>query len=414
MSSSKDKKILAIIGLANIFFFYIGVLGVGNDIYSYLFKRGRFGDFDVNTLFQVLKAIPNPSIPAQFPAFDILWVRVFEPHSLLLLTCSILAGVLLPWILTLRLLSLRLKRLGVLCACLILFGYPFIFAFFRGNPVIASALWCIFGVFSYLYGLKKTSIFSIILASLIHPASTPFLVIFLADSNKTFVKALFLAFLLQLACYFLIGRNLLLTLTNQFSSLEMYKTYYALMGWGDLYNNSLFIIFRLAMPLQKEFLTFLISFLPIFLIGFILFRFLNIKSMYGRNLATIFVGVYFVPVYVILASPVSADYKLMYLYIPIIFMLISKYYRYPFWILLGIIIPKHFIFFSSYWLINYPNSLLVFSNIRDIHSIGITVNSLINPILLLVVLFASFKEIGVLVHGLNQFKFLSKLNQSSF
>ena len=72
-------------------------------------------------------------------------------------------------------------------------------------------------------------------------------------------------------------------------------------------------------------------------------------------------------------------------------MILVKFYNWPFVILLISILPKHFIFFSSYWLENYPNSILVYAGL--LKSIGLTSNSLVNPIILTFAFYSSEKHI---------------------
>ena len=216
----------------------------------------------------MIKTHPRANDSGQFPAFDIIYTRIFNSNKTFLIVSNLILGIFIPLTLLYKLLAEQFpKGKALLAICIIIFGYPFLFAFFRANPILGSAMWGIFGVFSFIYNKYKTAFFSILFASLIHPASAFLGLIFLKNGIKEFLKITFAILFAQLFCYYLIDYDLFHSLHNQFSSLKHYKIDYVYGNFGDLYNNSLYFLTKLIFPKYHKF--FLI-FTPIFLMLIIL------------------------------------------------------------------------------------------------------------------------------------------------
>lgn len=384
-NKKKINTVIFITCLVNILLFTLGVNGIGNDIWGFLTGNGKFGDFNIDIIFDVVKTHPRPNDSGQFPAFDIIYTKFFDPYKYLLLASNILIGVCIPLYLIYKLSSEK-YILGLYVVIIIITSYPFLFAFYRANPILGSTLWCTFGVFCFLDNKNRRSIFSITLASLIHPTAGIFCLIFIRDGLKNFLLSLFLIIFSQLLCYYLINYDLVSTLYNQFSSLERYKTDYVFGNYGDLYNNSLFILAKIIFYKHQSFLHLFLSTAPLVLAMIILIQGIRITKAYGFKSFCNSMAIYYLPIWVILSTGVAADYRLLYLNIPIVFMLINNYYKLPLFLLIFACLPKHFLFFSSYWLGLHPNALLVYPSLPAITGVGVTLNSLINPAILLIAL----------------------------
>ncbi len=378
---------------SNIFLFLLGYFGVGNDIFSSLIGWEIFGRFDdFKNLSAFANRIPNKDIHIQYTSFLIYLGRILPSNFILILT--IIFGLTLPIFLIYRKVNAFRTNYGLWYVLLITMSYPFIFAFFRGNFILPAVLWAILSLLTFF--LNKGSedqiqndnylpAFALVFASLLHPATSILSLVFVSDNFKKFLKIILSILLLNLFFYSLLDKSLSSTLLNQIESLKLYKTTYVFGGAGDLYNNSLFLLFKIIFFGNDTFLTFFLSLIPFFMGVTIFLRMISINRHYGSQNTTFLFGIYFLPVAIIILSPVSADYKLLFLYLPIIFMFIKKYYEIPFFLFLFSIMPKHFIFFSSYWLSGHPDAIMVYPDL--IKTLGITLNSIINPIILFISIF---------------------------
>ncbi len=126
-------------------------MGVGNNIWDFLTGLGRFGDFHPDIIFDIIKTRPLANDSGQFPAFDIIYTRIFNSNKNYLIISNLLLGIFIPLTLLYKLLAEQFpKGKAFLAICIIVFGYPFLFTFFRANPILGSAMWGIFGVFSFI------------------------------------------------------------------------------------------------------------------------------------------------------------------------------------------------------------------------------------------------------------------------
>jgi hypothetical protein len=81
MKNISINKTLFILIFLNLLFFYLGRMGVGNDIWNFLTGLGKFGDFHPDIIFDMIKTHPRANDSGQFPAFDIIYVRIFNSNK---------------------------------------------------------------------------------------------------------------------------------------------------------------------------------------------------------------------------------------------------------------------------------------------------------------------------------------------
>ena len=128
---------------------------------------------------------------------------------------------------------------------------------------------------------------------------------------------------------------------------------------GDLFNNSIFLVLKVIS--KNTHLNFLLNTIFIINITIILY------CLYIRFKYNSFLFLLILPVSTILFSPVSADYRLLYLFIPLIFLIKSNKFIMASYFLI-IILPKNLIWYTS------------------LSTWGITINSFINPVMLFLLL----------------------------
>lgn len=364
----------------NVVFFIIGKLGIGNDILGYMTGAGKFDDF--YDLFGYASTIPSSDSPIQYTALAIIFGRIFDHHQIVGLIIILFVGIFPPIFLIKREILKYVDKNRLIYIFFILSSYPVLFALFRGNPTLIAVLWTISGVLAFISGDALTSRSSLIIGSFFHPVPALFSVLFLKDGVMSFLKVGLLICVFQLVFYSILGNPLLETMTDVSLSLEKYKVDYIMGGKGDLYNNSLFFIIKIFFMDDISILNFALIFIPLFLLVVVILKAYAGYRIYGRNSALFMFGLYFVPIYLVISSPVSADYRLAYLLVPVVLMLLTRSFGLPFFLLLAALVPKHFVFFSSHWLNLHPEASLVYPDL--IKTTGITLNSVLTPTLLLI------------------------------
>jgi len=364
----------------NVVFFIIGKLGIGNDILGYMTGAGKFDDF--YDLFGYASTIPSSDSPIQYTALAIIFGRIFDHHQIVGLIIILFVGIFPPIFLIKREILKYVDKNRLIYIFFILSSYPVLFALFRGNPTLIAVLWTISGVLAFISGDALTSRSSLIIGSFFHPVPALFSVLFLKDGVMSFLKVGLLICVFQLVFYSILGNPLLETMTDVSLSLEKYKVDYIMGGKGDLYNNSLFFIIKIIFMDDISILNFALIFIPLFLLVVVILKAYAGYRIYGRNSALFMFGLYFVPIYLVISSPVSADYRLAYLLVPVVLMLLTRSFGLPFFLLLAALVPKHFVFFSSHWLNLHPEASLVYPDL--IKTTGITLNSVLTPTLLLI------------------------------
>jgi hypothetical protein len=381
----------------NIGFFIIGKLGIGSDILGYMSEAGRFDDF--YNLFPFAPTIPNPDSPIQYTALAIILGRLLSHHQMAALILILVIGIFLPIFLIRRNIFKYFDKNSLFYLIFIITSYPILFAFSRGNPTIIGALWSIAGVLAFVSGETFISKSSFFIGSLFHPAPAIFSLLFLKNGLASFAKMIMLIFIAQLSLYTALGKPLLATMADIAMSLEKYKADYVIGGGGDLYNNSLFFIFKIAFIDNMPVINFALQLIPLFIFAVLFIKTYAAYKSYGKNSAFYIFGLYLLPIALVISSPVSADYRLAYLLIPVILMLLTRSFGLPLFLLLAALLPKHFIFFSSYWLSMHPDATLVYPDL--IKTVGITINSFLTPPILLFCLFITNASIMKFIHKLS-------------
>jgi hypothetical protein len=272
-----------------------------------------------------------------------------------------------------------------------------LFALFRGNAALIASLWSIAGILTFTSGNLFLSRSSFIIGSLFHPVPAFFAVLFLKDGIVSFLKIALPIGVIQLTLYSVLGKPLLEILTIVSMSLDNYKAGYIIGSAGDLYNNSLFIFFKLFFVNDVQSLNSALQLIPLFIFSWVIWKTYKGYKIYGKNSAFLMFGVYFLPICLVISSPVSADYRLSYLLIPVVLMLLTRSLGLPLFLLLAVLIPKHFVYFSTSWLGIHPDATFVYP---DMNNIGITLNSLLNPPLLLACLFTPNSLVMKFIHKL--------------
>jgi len=341
---------------------------------------GKFDDF--YDLFGYASTIPSSDSPIQYTALAIIFGRIFDHHQIVGLIIILFVGIFPPIFLIKREILKYVDKNRLIYIFFILSSYPVLFALSRGNPTLIAVLWTISGVLAFISGDAFTSRSSLVIGSFFHPVPALFSVLFLKDGVMSFLKVGLLICVFQLVFYSILGNPLLETMTDVSLSLEKYKVDYIMGGKGDLYNNSLFFIIKIFFMDDISILNFALIFIPSFLLAVVILKAYAGYRIYGRNSALFMFGLYFVPIYLVISSPVSADYRLAYLLVPVVLMLLTRSFGLPFFLLLAALVPKHFVFFSSHWLNLHPEASLVYPDL--IKTTGITLNSVLTPTLLLI------------------------------
>lgn len=382
--------VLTIMLIVNVVMFYLGAHGVGNDIYGYLVGPGVFDDF--KNIYAYAKTLPDPKNAMQYTAFTILYGRFFEHDQVLGNTLMVILGILVPIMMLIRVIKEYYNKESLFYAGFILASYPVVFAFFRGNPAIVSFLWVINSVLYFFIGRMRGSYVFLLVATLFHPAPAVFGFMFVLKGFSRLLLVAASVMLMHLLLYFALGPSLMETMSAVKASLVVYKEGYVYGGGGDLYNNSLFMLVKLLFKGDVDVLGYALKgIFPVMVMLLLLMMYMFYRD-HSLQDAIAIVVVYYIPIFMAITSPVSADYRLVYLLIPIVFMFLSGYSGLNMYLLLVVILPKHFVFFSSYWIGLHPDSVWVYPDI--IRTIGVTLNSYINPVLLLIAYLYRDKELS--------------------
>lgn len=392
MTKYSLKTIVLLLLAINLIFFAAGRLGIGNDIFGFMTQAGRFDDFF--NLFNFAIDLPNPNSAIQYTGVSIFLGRIFI-NSQILATYIAIIFIIFPLLIIYHLVSQIDEKKSKWIIIFLVISYPFLFGFFRGNPTLIGVLWSIVAIIAFNCSKYKLSKFAIIFGSLFHPVPALFSILFLCRGLKQFIYLNFQILLCQLISYLVLDFNIILTLNKISKSLNVYKTEYIIGGGGDLYNNSLFFILKIINDGNDTFINNALTFIPIFVLLVAIIQFLYAVKSYDLKSSIYAICIYYLPLFIVISSPVSADYRLGYLLIPIALMLIYSFYTIPLFLLLIIITPKHFIFFSSYVKHMHPNDIFVYPDL--INTLGITLNSLINPFFLLLALLYPINHIIPLV-----------------
>lgn len=224
------------------------------------------------------------------------------------------------------------KRQSIISLIIISFlSYPFIFAIDRGN--IEIYLYLFLSLFFYFYYIKKNEILSIVFLSIaigmkLFPAV--FLVILFKDKQyKQLFLTIVVTIVLSIGSLSLVSGALLDNIKLFISVLSNYSQLYIIGSPGHAaglgFNNSLFGFIRLAGPniymlnyynnaeiVLRAYLIFSLFFFSLISL-YILLK----ENVLWKQIALLVFCMNLLPY-------VSADYKLIHIYIPLLFFLISK------------------------------------------------------------------------------------------
>jgi hypothetical protein len=210
-------------------------------------------------------------------------------------------------------------------------------------------------------------------------------VLFLKDGVMPFLKMCLLMVSLQLALYAALGKPLLDTLRDVGLPLDVYKSAYIIGRSGDMYDNSPFLLFKFFWGGDIQMLNFFLWFMPLIIWSIVCFKAYACYRADGKNSALFLLGFYLIPVGLVITSPVSADYRLAYLLIPVILMLLTRSFGLSLFLLLAVFLPKHFVYIYSESFGMYPSATFIYLMFPTV--IITTINALLNPLLLLICVF---------------------------
>lgn len=335
--------------------------------------RGRFSDF--YDIIHVAKNYPNIGsyciTPYHYYLYEIFNKLKINPNTLFI-TYN-LAIVILSSLVVVKL--KKIFSISTNSIYLLIYSYPVLFGLWRGNTEVLS-FFLLFLASIYLYKQDATKSFKWVLFSVFtKPNFLIYAILYIKSINKkTFLQGMFfiaITFLLVLAF-----DNPKHVLDISSACLVKYVDSYIVGDGGTLFNNSLYGLIKSTMyslysyheaniisnSIYSNFIKF--WWLIYGAIGFYAVR----KHSYEASLFIIIASFIFL-------YPISADYRLASLCIPLLFMIATNYEKWKFVIYTTtvIMLPKHIIWFRLTEL-----------------DVNVTLNSFVNPILLLVAIIIVF------------------------
>jgi hypothetical protein len=389
--------------------FAIGELGVGYPIFKFLFLGyGKFGDFVdglvltpayFSSLLADMETFSQPQGPPVLVFYD-FWrsitpdlavtdsnlIKIYQVFLIL-----ILLALIFLWVLN------KISN-SIKYSIFLIFTYPFLFLFGRGNPDLI----CVILLGLAIWALQKSRFTSsAVLIGLMGAFKIPYLALAILFIPARRVKMLIYT---SLSFVFFFFGSLL---TRPYGMLEQLKTFqiiteryfrdYALGDGGHLFNTSVFGLTKTLGYLltKQDFKTIeqLLDFNSALLIlyyGIVVLILVAIGFYYSWHAGALTLPnekllpeVLFAATLILIALPqVSADYRLALLLPPLAWMIgsNSKLISPKLLIISSILfLPKHFIQFDH-------NDLLRGTS---------TLNSIANPIILLIMLFQTLKFLGI-------------------
>lgn len=356
---------------------------------SFMIEKGVFDDF-LNSI-EISVLLPDSKSSFIITPFSIIILKHLKNYN----KPYIFLYVYLVISIVIMIISLKILKINYLYRIVYLISYPMLFAISRGNPFLLSFSLFFLGFSVYYRQINvRNNITNILitLSLLIHPGCFLMIASFSNNfykKNNNNIKIIAIMYTISNIIIILLlsnfdFKNYICFIYSYMSSLNMYKNEYILKNSGMLFNNSLFGLFK-------------------FLVYFIEINFhsspISTKTFYFLNNLISLVIIYFIivknkiifidkiiifAILTVLTPSVSADYKLLILIYPLIYInlninklnldcekiLYSKIY----FIILCIIIPKHLIFF-------YNDSGFM-----------ATIQTLVNPLLCLFILYLIYKK----------------------
>jgi hypothetical protein len=346
---------------------------------SFMTERGVFDDFfnSVNWAFE----LPNPKSSYLLTPLMIFLSRCFYFAPKLSHATFILAGFVI-WANGLR----GFVKNSIVIP--LLFSYPILFAISRSNGIyISSALMLM--SYSFAYGRNQNISLSVFLSALsvsFHPGS---LMLAFALPFKSYVinwRIIAYTGLVNLGIiYYLSGGNVFDYFYIYSKSLSLYKIDYILGGGGSLFNNSIYGPIKLLIIYFSESKDGLYN-------SLIRFNDFYEKFLTLLAISTLFISIFYknwIRKILLLTSvsllfpQISADYKLEFIVIATSILIYAfenkllssnpQFYR-LFTVFILIILPKHYVFYR------------VFDSLGEFF----TLQSIINPLLLILAIYLIF------------------------
>jgi hypothetical protein len=281
-------------------------------------------------------------------------------------------------------------------ALLVALSYPCLFAIARGNMEIELFLLIFVAMLSLFQGRGGVAEVLIFLASLVKPFILIFLAITALDRPYRAAGLIVASACTNLFLLYLLGHSNFDALPRYFSVVNNYKQVMALGGIGDLYNNSSFIIGKILLGASSQLVLYITALLTALIVGISYLLACRTLGVFNRfnaskiHTALVFATIFYFPLVICWCIPVSADYRLSYFLMSVYFLVTAGSYYFSektkillLWIYFLILIPKHFIVFglTGQFPIN-SSGILRFAALPP--TVEITVQSIVNPILMLV------------------------------
>lgn len=345
-----------------------------------LVGNGRFDDW-WGTIFAVLKYPETTSFICTVPWMHIAFLKplgaILGPYTLHI------AYILLALLVFTPLYQYLSNKIGKLNALLIIFTYPLIFAFWRGNTDLIIFGLILGGCISYKENRIKSSLIWFGIAATFKPFALLYLLIFKIRDLTANYKIIFSGTVLVIILILIGNPNFFNSLGVMSDCARDYTNAYLIGEGGTLHNNSLWGLFKFVVYSSigdlnsiKETISAFSWYIKIWpIIAVLLFLSIknNIKIFKCDEISS---SIFLLNLITVLLLPISPDYRLYLVSISLILLSInevSSHYNKSFMVIfmLMILLPKHVL-----WL--------------DYFGVNFTINGPINAVLLLAILLYLF------------------------
>ena len=359
-------------------------------------QLGKFDDFFNN--FHFGRILPNPKESYMMSPFLIAFFKIVPTKFKFIQFLIFIFSSLYIYYNSLK--KYKIKKIYII---LFFLSYPILFSISRGNIDLLASSFLIIFIFNFLKSDLDKSLKFLLISILLKPTNLLFIFLFKFNFLIKNFKLLFIFFIVNLLCILIVSFDVIEYITNYFKMLSNYKDAYVIGGGGSLFNNSSWGFYKwyslnisfsgnnffeaLSAPqvLPYGVYTEAIDAIKYYLNYFnkISLIFIAISIVLNYLTKNNYLKIIIITLTTILFSPISADYRLINILIIFLILIndfemisIAKIYKYFMILVLSIvIIPKHFI---SFW-VQSPYEF-----------VPMTINSLINPLMLLIALIISY------------------------
>lgn len=381
ISLTKKESLIVVITMVQLsLILFLGNSVLGYPTYEFLVGAERFDDF-FNTILRADKLPDAQSSYIVGPALILLFRHIsVEYGNYVFIFYNVLCIALIYF-------ALRRLRIGKWIALALIASYPVLFAISRGNAELLVFAIVLLSISYFIVNEFKTALTLMMLAIIIKPTALIFLMIYPLKMLFQYWKILMAAFLANLLIIISINLNALDFVRVYLIMLENYKVSYIYGMMGDLFNNSLYGLLKTGAYLftqgdtdGRSALIKSMSDSYGIISNLVLFTcVLFVQFVKGISLST---KVWFLAAAIVFLPHVSADYRLLYLLIPISLILINGERNHfldkiIFYGTLLLLVPKHFVVYLP-----LRHDWVVF-NASPATSNVITSQTIINPILFL-------------------------------